>query len=77
LIAKAAATRTPVMKSVAQPPSKNFTAVSETRMDAVSTKPNPLTASFCLQVLSVARICHQWRTIPSWESEKVMNTLIE
>ena len=65
------------MSSVAQPPSKNFTAVSEIRMNAVSTSPNPLIASLRFQVLSVARICHQWRTIPSWESENVMNTLIE
>ena len=64
------------VRVVIQPPSINLITVTETRINEVNIKPIPLIVSFLLQWSSLTRSLHQWRTIPSWEIEKVINTLM-
>ena len=74
---KLAATKVPVISSVIQPPSGNFMITVTHRIDAVRTKPMPLTASPCFHRFSVFRSFHQCSTMPNCDMLKVRNTLIE
>ncbi|OPZ59466.1 MAG: hypothetical protein BWY86_01213 [Candidatus Aminicenantes bacterium ADurb.Bin508] len=61
---------------VSQPPSWNLITETETKIKVVRMRPIPLIVSFLSQRGSRRRNFHQCRTIPSWEREKVMKTLM-
>ena len=73
----ASAATAPVTSRVAQPPSKNLMAVTVTRMKLHKMSPRPFKARPFLRCGSPFSAFSQWRTMPSCESTKVMNTLME
>ncbi len=65
------------MRTVTQPPSRNFIITVATRSVAVRERPRPLTARWRFHSGSPALTFHQWTHMPSCERLNVRKTLIE
>ena len=68
---------TPVTASVTQPPSLNLITAVTTRMPPVTSVPSADSSQRRCQCGCVFRTSHQCRTMPSCDSVKVRNTLME
>ena len=67
---------TPVMTTVIQPPSANFSTNVTTRMLPVTRSPKQERAMRCNHLRSPRRARHQYMHRPSRDSEKVKKTLM-